>query len=181
AANSLNRHFKYDNIVPFYFVEFSPLLTAAYDGVFVPANHNSQTVLPLFAAMNVAHDSPVLGSMGRCVRGSSSWIVRSPTSFREEGASYIFSSSYCDKDGLHQLSNVDDLEGGYNARDLAYVDNGATSVAGMRWLTPHNPMPHPLEGLSSHETTFKWDNITGFEDPTPTDIMSGRVISVFGF
>jgi hypothetical protein len=26
---------------------------------------------------------------------------------------------------LHQLSNVDDLEGGYNARDLAYVDNGA--------------------------------------------------------
>jgi hypothetical protein len=30
AANSLNRHFKYDNIVPFYFVEFSPLLTGYF-------------------------------------------------------------------------------------------------------------------------------------------------------
>jgi hypothetical protein len=62
---------------------------------------------------------------------------------------------------------------------MAFVDNGNVNLANMRWITPHNPMPCPVEGMTLDTTTFQMHSVNMRLDPTPDELMKGTVESRF--
>jgi hypothetical protein len=171
-----DRHMDADLIVPFFWVETAPLITMDIEGYWLPARLCQVKTLPLFAARDVQHTGHAMDSKGRIPPHSSVWLVRGPTTFREEGASYLLSSAYSPDNGLAQFVLEPDSEG-RAPPGIAFVDDGNANLANMRWVTPHNPMPCPVEGMSLAETTFRMHSVNIRLDPTPDELLNGTVES----
>jgi hypothetical protein len=171
-----DRHADVDYFIPFFWVEPSPLLVMDIAGYEKPASLTRIVKLPLFKSTNVSHTGYAVDSKGRIPPYSEVWVERSPCTFREEGASYLLSSVYSPDNGLSQFQLVDGLDG-RGAPTIGFVDPGNVNLANMRWQTPHNPMPCPLEGYSSDTTVFKMYSAGIKLDPTPAELFTGQVES----
>jgi hypothetical protein len=146
------------------------------EGYWLPARLTKIVKLPLFDTVNVSHTAHAVDSKGRLPPLSSVWLKRAPTTFRREGASYLLSSAYSPDNGLAQFVLSEDEEG-RPPPPLGFVDGGNRNLANMRWITPHNPMPCPVEGYSTSETTLRMYSVGIKFDPTPTELMDGMVES----
>lgn len=179
-SDKVERHLSaVDVLIPWWWVEPAPLLTMDIPGYFVPCAHGKITTLPMFKAENVHHNSPVLDSSGRTMPNSRVWVDRKPGPFREEGASYLYSPAYHGDNGLGQFVKTGRLDGTQSAV-MGFVDNGTVNLADMRWVTPHNPLPCPLEGIGTGVTTFMMHATRVVRDPTPAELMYGKVESRLG-
>jgi hypothetical protein len=171
-----DRHMDTDVFVPFFWIETSPLITMEIDGYWLPARLSKVTTLPLFSARNVHHTGYAVDKKGRIPPRSAVWLERNPTTFRKEGASYLLSSAYSPDNGLGQFVLEPDLDGRAPPA-MAFVDGGNVNLANMRWITPHNPMPCPVEGMTLDVTTFRMHSVSMRLDPTPEELMKGTVES----
>lgn len=180
GENAVDRHFsKYETISPWWFVDPSPLLATPIPGYVCPAQQGEVTTLPLFSPGDVSYDSPVLDDAGRVMPGTSVWLSRTGGTYREEGAHYLLSSRYSQVNGLSQFTEAPNLDGSVSGQ-LAFSDNRNANLAGKRWITPHNPLPHPVEGLADGKVTMKYRSVDITSDFTPAEAQNGRVESRFG-
>jgi hypothetical protein len=178
-ANRVDRHLEHDAITPWWWVEFSPLLTTKYDGVFTPATHGEVKKLPLFRHQEIYHNSTSTDSSGRLAPGSSMFVERKRGGIRDEGASYLLSSRYSPDNGLTQWRLSENPLDGAPAPSLMFSGEGP-EIAAMRWTTPHNPMPHPWEMYADKETVFFQSSLSPWYDVSPKDVMESKVESRFG-
>jgi hypothetical protein len=98
--NPVDRHFGNSHIMPWFFVEPSPLLTQAYEGYKVPARHGDIVKLPMFSALAVRHLGGNCDFVGCCSPGGKSYIIRRLIFFRDEGVLYFLSAAYSPDNGL---------------------------------------------------------------------------------
>lgn len=141
--NAPDRHFGNSFLMPWFFVEPSPLLMREFAGYQVPARHGDIIKMPLFSSKTIRHVGSNRDSLGRCAPGSRSYIIRGGTSLRQEGMSYLLSAAYSPDNGLSQLRYVTESPSGDTAPPPMFVGDLKDSIADNRWVTPHNPMPAP--------------------------------------
>ncbi|BAU79485.1 coat protein [Diatom colony associated dsRNA virus 3] len=177
---AIDRHFE-DNltIVPWWFVETAPLLLESYPGYDVCARHGTISKLPLLNVEEVTHDSPVLDDRGRVMHGATVGFVRRSGPFRMEGASYLFNERYSDGETLARF-RINDRSIRKPSDAFMFAGDTGPDIESMRWKVPHNPLPHPLEGISDAAVEFQAMSVSYLEDPTPADLASGTVNSFFG-
>lgn len=175
----IDRHLETGTVIaPWWWIETAPLLTGRIDGYAVPAVHSEVTKLPMFKVVEASHDSPMLDSKGRLVHGATLAFTREPGAFRMEGSSYLFNSRYDSENSLSRFKF--NGYGRTNASDLLFGNSEATDMSEVRWKVPHNPFPHPLEGLSDIPVGFDARQVNWATDPTPKDICAGEVESQLG-
>jgi len=176
---AIDRHLECGTLIaPWWWVETAPLLTKRIDGYDTPALHGEITKLPLFNVIDVSHDSPVLDGKGRVVPGATTGIKRESGPFRTEGASYLFNARYDKSETLARFAfNGFEKTG---PEDFLFGNPAAKDLGEVRWVTPHNPMPHPLEGITDGSVNLDVLSTDWATDPTPHDLAHGTVDSFLG-
>lgn len=145
----------------------------------MPAIHGEIVEMPMCNSSDVMHDAERLDKRGRAPPGTTYLVTRPSTSYREEGWSYLLSATYDPRDGLGQLRFAQSVDGSIPERTPAYAGPGLT-LASQRWVTPHNPLPHPLEGITVQDGCLAFNVVSFRSDPTPAELFSGRVESRLG-
>jgi hypothetical protein len=174
-----DRHFENcETIAPWWWVETAPLLTREIDGYEVPALRSKNVELKLFNCGAVSHDSPTLDKKGRVVPGATVSYERDSGEMRMEGASYLFNTRYVEDESLARFKF--NGHGRTGAADFLFGNVSASDLDGLRWKTPHNPLPHPLEGLTEVPVHLDSLSVDWATDPTPQDIATGKVESQLG-
>jgi hypothetical protein len=179
SDDALERHFKPDIFIPWFWVETSPLLMDKHVGYWTPASHSELVRLPLVGAKGLAHNSTYLDGKGRPRPGTDIYVKREMKSFREEGIHYILNPKYSKVGGLNFFKNSEGANG-EKMCEYALAEDGETNVAAMRWVTHDNPMPNPVEGMVLEEAHYKYLYSSIVDGVSTTDFMSGEVESRLG-
>jgi hypothetical protein len=181
SRDPIDRHFGgIEALLPFFYVEPSPLLTKEYPGYHAPAMHGKVTKMPLFGATSVEHHGNVLDSAGRAMPGTKTYIKLPQLKPRETGFFYLMSSKYSVDNGLGQMKYCGHSPTGTAGSEPMFINSMDLTVAENRWVTPHNPMPTPFEAYSPDEVVIEYRHVSKATDLAPKDCVDGSVESTFG-
>ncbi|BAU79491.1 coat protein [Diatom colony associated dsRNA virus 5] len=174
-----DRHLMADTIVPFFWVEPGPLSTKERDYP-LPMIQGKQTNLDLSRAEVVQESAGYTEVFGRVPVGAAVFHRTEKARPRMEGYQYILSPRYRPENGLSRMEVITDDRLGVTTSDALFVKPGVTNVSRRRWVTPHNPVPSPAEGITpvAQATRYVYNGM--YAEPTKSDWKDGKVASFCG-
>jgi hypothetical protein len=179
VADREDRHLVSNVIQPFYWVEPGPLSTKARDYPTVCVQ-GKRTELPLFSGDLVQESAGYVEVHGRVPVGNAVYLRSNRANPRQEGFSYLLSPRYRDENGLSMMEVIADSRLGTTTTSALFVEPGVTNVAQRRWITPHNPVVSPAEGVTSTAQSMVFHYRGAFAEPTAGDWRAGKVLSFTG-
>jgi hypothetical protein len=139
-------------MIPFIWVDPTGLnsVEGVSDKFFNPGSFFEDVTGPMFPAADYADLETYSECGGVPMEGSESVGIFDSFSFREVGISYYYAYHYNRENGLSKFSVEYDGDMGYLPGGLLNVNQDDAPLSDLRWVTPHNPIPHPLEGVLMH-------------------------------
>jgi hypothetical protein len=178
-SNDDDRHFDVDTLVPWWIVETAPLLSGEYAGYWVPASHGAVINMPLIGGDGVAHNGMYVDGAQRPSLGTDMVVKRSKKTYREEGIHYLLDRKYNDKGYLGSIMNGEGPSG-QRAASVLFSPDGEYELGRARWVTPDNPLPSPVEGLTPDEAYYKYTYHSLKLGMSISDVLTGTVESRLG-
>jgi hypothetical protein len=158
TVDAADRHFKPGSYMcPYFWVEPSVIISGAAIGSWQPCDPEKTTHLPFFDKMTGVYKKALYREVNHMALKGQELMVKVDRYIpRRNGASYLLSGSYDRRDGLALFAPVADARLGCLYKDLAHAPATMTDMANARWATPHNCMPHPLEGFTTLPLAMKY-------------------------
>jgi hypothetical protein len=179
TADLENRHLDYPVIQPFYWVEPGPLTVKErnYQNVCI---QGARVDLPLFSGSVVQESAGYVEVHGRVPVGNAMYLKTDEARPRSEGFQYMLSQRYRDENGLSLMEVIADNRLGTTTTQAVFVEPNITNVAQRRWITPHNPVASPAEGITSYPQSMVFYYRGTYAEPTLQDWKTGKVSSFTG-
>jgi hypothetical protein len=172
-----------DPLMPFFWVEGSPINPGFDFPYFMPFDHDGKSntfatlpfddikVPPNYCDDTITH---------RAIRGTR--LILRPkrgTTFRSMGAMYLYSNQLSSVNGLASIEIIK------NTTEKCYQPFGMTSpeaktLAEARWFTPHNCIPHPASGLvfDNHVLVINYSEISSLRLPSKWILEKNNITAV---
>jgi hypothetical protein len=178
--NAVDRHLNGPFVSPYFWVE--PTGIVDIDGSLPqPAGYKGKRVLPLFPGLKAVYKHEHYQELGSCVVRDSALLLhfkeRHP---RMSGSSYLLNPLYNPKNGVSCFIPVTDARLGVHYNGAMFCDPEAQSMGGQRWITPHNPIANPMEGLCLTDCLYRFVHPGTRNMPNYNDLMNANVESVVG-
>lgn len=180
-ADKVDRHLSYEALIPFWWVEPSPLVTGNTGKLFMPATRGCHKTIPFCGYEDLLHPDVPTHRNGTLAAGLAVKLKFGEGGLRSRGYSYLLSGSYRRENGLGYMEQLRDPDFGAYSTDAMFVEPGVTNCAERRWVTPHNPMPSPIEGYFVGTNMVQYVYAGNGNDPSLSDWRDGVVESMFGF
>jgi len=181
TADRVDRHLENDAIIPFWWVEPSPLVTGDTGKLFMPAVRGGRKTIPFCGYDDLIHPDVPTHRNGTFPPGLTVKLKFGKGGLRSRGYSYLLSGSYRRENGLGFMEQSVEPNLGAYTTDALFVDPGLTNCADRRWVTPHNPMPNPAEGFFTGVNVVSYTYAGNGNDPSLMDWGTGQVESLLGF
>lgn len=174
-----DRHLNFPVIQPFFWVEPGPLSVKVrpYQQVCI---QSQRVELPFFEGDLVQESAGYTEVFGRVPVGCAVYLRSKSAAPRKNGFQYLLSPRYRDENGLSLLEVIADNRLGTTTTQAIFTDPTVTNVAQRRWITPHNPLPSPAEGITAYAQSMVFHYRGSYAEPTARDWREGKVYSFTG-
>jgi hypothetical protein len=181
VADRVDRHLDNKSIIPFWWIEPSPLVSGDTGKLFMPATRGKVVSMKFTNCEELICPDMSPHRNGTYPRGTEVTLIFGPGGLRERGYSYLLSGAYRRENGLGFAEYVTEPTEGVHTTDAMFVDPNETNASDRRWVTPHNPMPNPIEGFMSTHSAICYTYAGIGNDPGLDEWVGGTVDSLLGF